>query len=70
MRVRFSAWTIAYYLAAAGAMYVVIMGFDTGRSWSNLATKIPVGVVLMAAAVIVREKEIRTHASQYLRRLR
>jgi len=69
LRAAISFPTILYYTTASAVMYFVVVEIDTGRPWLNLITKIPAGVAIMAAVVIVREREIRASAWQFLCRV-
>jgi len=60
-------FTIAYYSAASALMYFVVTGIDTGHSWFNLAARIPLGMAVIAAAMIARESEIRAYAWRFIR---
>ncbi|HTE96944.1 MAG TPA: hypothetical protein VK678_26075, partial [Bradyrhizobium sp.] len=60
-------FTIAYYSAASALMYFIITGIDTGQGWLNLAVRIPLGMTVIAVAMIVRESEIRAYAWRFIR---
>lgn len=59
--------TILVYAAASAVMYGVVARIETGHPWLNLVTKIPAGVAIIAAVVLVREREIRLYAWQFMR---
>lgn len=54
--------TLAYYLATSAVMWLVVQACQTGNHWLNLLVKLPVGAIVVALAVAVREREIRTWA--------
>lgn len=69
LRANIPYFTIAYYSAASALMYFIVTGIESGHPWLNLATRIPLGVAVIAAATIAREKEIRAYAWRFIRRV-
>lgn len=69
LRPSISLGTIVYYSACSAAMYFTVTEIEMGRHWMNVAAKVPVGVAIMAVAVLAREREIRSHALRLMRGL-
>jgi O-antigen/teichoic acid export membrane protein len=65
LRVTIPVTTIVYYSAASAVMYFVIIEIDTGHPWLNLIARIPLGVIIVAAAMLGREKEIRAQVWRF-----
>ena len=67
LRPTISPATIAYYSASSAVMYLAVTGIETGHHWTNVAAKVPLGVAIIAVAVLVREREIRSHVWRIVR---
>lgn len=70
IRVRINVNALLYYLAAAGAMYLIFIPLETSHEWLNLVVKIPVGAMVMAVAILLRERELRERAKGLIANLR
>jgi len=62
LRIGIPYFTIAYYSAVSVLMYFIVTWIDTDHPWLNLGTRIPLGMAIVAAATLAREKEIRAYA--------
>jgi O-antigen/teichoic acid export membrane protein len=60
LRIRLPWSTLFYYLFASALMWFAVDAIETRSHWLNLAAKIPVGVIVIAIAVAVRERDLRT----------
>jgi len=68
LRLRISVPTVLYYSLASAAMYIVVTRIDAGSHWLNLAAKVPAGVFVVAGAMLMRERELRSFLLRLVRR--
>lgn len=70
IRIRINVNTLLYYLAASGAMYLIFIPLKTSHEWLNLIVQIPVGALVIAVAILLRERELRKRANGLIAKLR
>ena len=66
-RIKIEMGTVLYYIGVSGLMFLIITQINTGVIWMNLILKMIAGTVLVALAILFKEKEIRENIKKYIR---
>lgn len=66
--IRLNLKSMAYHLGISAVMFIMLTQIETGKPWLNLALKIPAGFVIVAAGVLLKEKQLRSSIMRFIRR--
>jgi len=70
IRIKIDINTLLYYLAASFVMYLLLIPIQISHEWLNLAMKTIVGGIIIAVAILMREKELREQVKGLVVKLR